>query len=76
MNICPRCLKPLGQLPEAQPGQLLICPECGEFLGVSDDYALTPADPRDLLGATQIRFAVLVKKRCAILQRLAGLAPK
>ena len=69
MNICPKCLKPLEQPFPILPGDFLCCLTCGEILLLNDAYAVVRATPEELLGATRTRFSVLIKRKCAVLQK-------
>ena len=72
MNICPACLKAIEERFCNQPGDLCVCHTCGEFLFVSDSYALTVATPDQLMQATPTRRIVLLKQRCAVLRKRLG----
>ena len=71
MNICPNCLKPIQEEWPSLPGDYFVCPGCGEFLTVNDNFALSIAGPEQVIGATPLRLKVLLKRRVAVLKEKA-----
>lgn len=72
MNICPKCLRPLEKFTPFRPGDLEVCQGCATALVVSEEFAMVPACPEDLLSVGETRFITVIQDQMRVLARLAN----
>lgn len=72
MNICPKCLRPIEEFRPLLPGHVTVCQGCASALVLSDDFAMVPACPEDVLSLGETRMTVVIQDQMRVLARLAN----
>jgi len=72
MNICPKCLGSIPEFVPFRPGDLTVCQSCATALVLSEEFAMVPACPEDLLSVGETRFITVIQDQMRVLARLAN----